>query len=167
MKDNRYYNNEIDFCRARGTEARSALEKIFLRSRVSYFIRFENRTLLGKLFQGKKPESCIFRINARDFARASELVSGMENVTVIGKPPEEEWSPQKAALERETSTARRHASQAVTPPDELYEENGEGIEEPEGTAGRETGGNGEEDPENPADRENGEYDEEAYGGYYE
>ena len=129
LKEDQYFNNEMDFCRVRGEEAKRALERVFLGNRVSYFIRFESRSVLSRLFMGRKPESYVIRINVRDFARAAELVEGMENVTIIGRAPAEEWSPRKASLERGTSAMRRHASAVSAAAEEDGPEIGEEIEE--------------------------------------
>ena len=100
LKDDQYFNNESDFCRVSGTDAKEKLEKIFLENRISYFVKWDDRPFLSKLFSGSGREKNVFiiRINNGDIAQAAQLVKGLQGVTVIGKEPEHDWSPKEKLL---------------------------------------------------------------------
>jgi len=100
LKDDQYFNNESDFCRVSGTAAKEKLEKIFLENRISYFVKWDDRPFLSKLFSGSGREKNVFiiRINNGDIAKAAQLVKGLQGVTVIGKEPEHDWSPKEKLL---------------------------------------------------------------------
>lgn len=81
--DNQRFNREVSFCRVYDRESKEKLEKIFLQNRISYFIEWQERPLLSRLFGSeRKKEKNIFviRINEADVERATQLVQGMEAV---------------------------------------------------------------------------------------
>ena len=106
VKENALFDNEMDFCRCAGEENKDILEDLFLRNRISYFIKWEEKSFLGKLFAGRKPSVVIFRINTRDVALARELVEHAEGVEVICPAIQEDWSPKAKAARRKQEEDR-------------------------------------------------------------
>ncbi len=106
IRENTYFDNEVDFCRVAGDANRERLENLFLKNRISYFIKWEEKSFLGKLFAGRKPSVVIFRINTRDVALARELVEHAEGVEVICPAIQEDWSPKAKAARREQEEDR-------------------------------------------------------------
>lgn len=103
IRENTYFDNEVDFCRVTGDENRERLENLFLKNRISYFIRWEEKSFLGKIFASRKPNVVIFRINSRDVALANEVVQNAEGVEVICPKLHEDWSPKaKTARSRQS-----------------------------------------------------------------
>ncbi len=76
------YDNEVPFCRAYGLERKQALEKLFLKERISYYVVWQNDHWWQRFFSGKKKEVCTFRINRADVPRARELVAEMKGVRI-------------------------------------------------------------------------------------
>ena len=89
VKENALFDNEMDFCRCAGEENKDILEDLFLRNRISYFIKWQKKSFFGRIFQSRRPDVVVFRINKRDVA------------AIIGAVPEEDWSPKRAIHERE------------------------------------------------------------------
>jgi hypothetical protein len=80
--NNGVVNREVPFCRVYSTDAKEKLEKIFLKNRISYFVEWEERSFLQRLFGRKEKNFFTIKINDADLARATELVQGMENIKV-------------------------------------------------------------------------------------
>lgn len=77
------FNREVSFCRGYSMESKEKLEKLFLENRISYFIEWQERSFLSRLFGGgKRKEKSMFtvRINEADVERATELVQGMDSI---------------------------------------------------------------------------------------
>lgn len=66
-------NNEMDFCSVTDTEVKTALEKAFMKVRVSYFLRWEKPGFFAKLFGGAKP-SVVFCINSAQIETAEAVL---------------------------------------------------------------------------------------------
>lgn len=69
-------NNEMDFCSVTDTDVKTALEKAFMKARVSYFLRWEKPGFFSKLFSGAKP-SIVFCINSAQIETAEEVIKGL------------------------------------------------------------------------------------------
>lgn len=81
--DEQVYNREVPFCRVYSKDSKDKLEKIFLQNRISYFIEWQERSFLARLFGSEeKGQKTIFiiRINEADVDKATELVQGMDSV---------------------------------------------------------------------------------------
>lgn len=79
--DDRVINREVPFCKVCSLEGKEKLEKLFLKNRISYFIEWEERSFVSKLFGGSKQKNmCTIRINEADVERATELAQGIESV---------------------------------------------------------------------------------------
>ncbi len=81
IQNNQVFNNEIAFCRVYSMESKKQLEERFLAHRISYFIEWQDKSILQKLFDrnGNKIV-CTFRINRGDAVKARQLVQGIEGV---------------------------------------------------------------------------------------
>lgn len=91
-------SNECDFCKVYNEQTLHRVERVFLQNRISYFIRQQDWSLLSFLFSNNKM-SCVFRINQRDVARASYLISDIRGIDILTDAAQEDWSP-KAQLAR-------------------------------------------------------------------
>lgn len=80
MVENEYskvkVNNEMDFCSVTDTGVKTALEKAFMKARVSYFLRWEKPGFFSKVFGGAKP-SIVFCINSAQLETAEEVIKGL------------------------------------------------------------------------------------------
>ena len=73
-----YYHNEIELVRVDSTELKNKIEKAFLRNRISYFIRWDNGSVLQKLFGKRNTEQCKICINDWDKEVALEILKDFE-----------------------------------------------------------------------------------------
>lgn len=81
--DDQNINREVAFCRVYSMNSKEKLEKLFLKNRISYFIEWQERSFLARLFGGEKnKEKVVFtiRINEADVERATELVQGIDSI---------------------------------------------------------------------------------------
>ena len=81
IQNNQVFNNEVSFCRVYSLESKKQLEERFLAHRISYFIEWQDKSFIQKLFDrdGNKIV-CTFRINKGDIVKAKELASGIEGI---------------------------------------------------------------------------------------
>ena len=81
IQNNQVFNNEIPFCRVYNMDSKKQLEERFLAHRISYFIEWQDKSILQRLFDrsGNKIV-CTFRINRGELARARELAQGIEGI---------------------------------------------------------------------------------------
>ena len=81
IQNNQVFNNEISFCRVYSVESKKQLEERFLAHRISYFIEWQEKSIIQKLFDrdGNKIV-CTFRINRGDVNKARELAQGIEGI---------------------------------------------------------------------------------------
>ena len=83
LMSDQVFDNEIPFCKVSTKEAKTELERIFLRNRISYFIEWQDKNILQRIFVGNSGRiSCTIRINSADYLRARELVYGLEDIRV-------------------------------------------------------------------------------------
>ncbi len=77
MVENEYskvkVNNEMDFCSVTDMDVKTALEKAFMKARVSYFLRWEKPGIFSKVFGGAKPR-IVFCINSAQIETAEEVM---------------------------------------------------------------------------------------------
>ncbi len=81
--DDQAFNREVSFCRVYSQESKKKLEKLFLQNRISYFIEWQERSWLARLFGSEnQKERNVFtvRINEADVERATELAQGLEDI---------------------------------------------------------------------------------------
>lgn len=80
---NQLYDREVAFCKVYSLESKEKLEKILLKNRISYFIEWQEKTFLQRIFgkeSAKEKNVFTIRINEADVERAKELIEGMESV---------------------------------------------------------------------------------------
>ena len=74
MVENEYskvkVNNEMDYCSVTDMDVKAALEKAFMKARVSYFLRWEKPGFFARLFSGSKTD-IVFCINSAQRPRRS------------------------------------------------------------------------------------------------
>ncbi len=81
IQNNQVFNNEVPFCRVYSKESKQQLEERFLAHRISYFIEWQDKSILQRLFDrsGNKIV-CTFKINRGELQRARELAQGIEGI---------------------------------------------------------------------------------------
>jgi hypothetical protein len=83
MLENEYskvkVNNEIDLCSVTDPDAKAALERAFLKARVSYFLRWEKPGFFEKIFKGAKTR-IVFCINSAQLTTAEEVIASLEEI---------------------------------------------------------------------------------------
>ena len=115
LREDQYFDNETDFCIVTGAGAMNELERLFLKNRISYFIKEQEKPIWARIFAGRSREDVfVVRINNRDIAAASELAENIPNVRIIGQPPKEDWSPKEKA--------RRLREEKLLPKEEYYDD---------------------------------------------
>ncbi|WP_029320616.1 hypothetical protein [Butyrivibrio sp. AE3004] len=83
IQTDQVFNNEVSFCKVYSKESKKILEDRFLQNRISYYIDWQEKSLLQRIFGGDRDKIlCTVRINKADIERARELVSGLEDVKV-------------------------------------------------------------------------------------
>lgn len=85
-------NREVSFCRVYSVEGKEKLEKIFLENRISYFIEWQDKSWITRLFSdSKSKEKSVFtiRINEADVEKATALVQGIDSVRLRKKEAKE------------------------------------------------------------------------------
>ncbi len=81
IQNNQVFNNEVPFCRVYSVESKKQLEERFLAHRISYFIEWQDKSILQKLFDRSGSKIvCTFKINKGDLLRAKELSQGIEGI---------------------------------------------------------------------------------------
>ena len=81
IQNNQVFNNEVPFCRVYSVDSKKQLEERFLAHRISYFIEWQDKSILQRLFDRKGSKIvCTFRINKGDLVRAKELSQGIEGI---------------------------------------------------------------------------------------
>ena len=83
IQNDQVFNNEVSFCRVYSKESKRILEERFLKNRISYYIEWQDKSFLQRLFGSDKDKiMCTIRINRADVERARDLVSGLEDVKI-------------------------------------------------------------------------------------
>ncbi|SFP82350.1 hypothetical protein SAMN04487928_10931 [Butyrivibrio proteoclasticus] len=81
IQNNQVFNNEIPFCRVYSIESKKQLEERFLAHRISYFIEWQDKSFLQRLFDRNGSKIvCTFKINRGEIARAKALAQGIEGI---------------------------------------------------------------------------------------
>ena len=81
IQNNQVFNNEIPFCRVYSIESEKQLEERFLAHRISYFIEWQDKSFLQRLFDRSGSKIvCTFKINKGEIARAKALAQGIEGI---------------------------------------------------------------------------------------
>ncbi|SDZ76802.1 hypothetical protein SAMN02745687_00347 [Lachnospiraceae bacterium NK3A20] len=113
LLENQYFDNECDFCKVYSEENLLKIENIFLKNRISYFIKPEDDSLLARLFGSvMNRQRMVIRINNRDIERAVRLVDGIHGVDVIAAMPQSDWCPREHLARRRKEAAGYDKRQA-------------------------------------------------------
>ena len=81
IQSNQVFNNEVPFCRVYSMDSKKQLEERFLAHRISYFIEWQDKSVLQRLLDRKGSKIvCTFRINKGDVLRARDLAQGIEGI---------------------------------------------------------------------------------------
>lgn len=72
-------DNEIDFCSVTDINVKTAIEKAFIRARVSYFLRWERPGFFSRLFGGRK-QDIVFCINSAQIETAEEVIREIDGI---------------------------------------------------------------------------------------
>ena len=81
IQNNQVFNNEVPFCRVYSVESKKQLEERFLAHRISYFIEWQDKSILQRIFDRKGSKIvCTFKINKGDLIKAKELSQGIEGI---------------------------------------------------------------------------------------
>lgn len=81
IQNNQVFNNEVPFCRVYSVDSKKQLEERFLAHRISYFIEWQDKSILQRLFDRSGSKIvCTFKINKGEIARARELAQGIEGI---------------------------------------------------------------------------------------
>ena len=81
IQNNQVFNNEVPFCRVYSVDSKKQLEERFLAHRISYFIEWQDKSILQKIFDRSGSKIvCTFKINKGEIARARELAQGIEGI---------------------------------------------------------------------------------------
>lgn len=67
-------HNELEWCQVTDISTKEKIEKVLLKNRVSYFIKWEK----PKLFSGDKFGTCIFCVNQLQKEIAEEAIDGLD-----------------------------------------------------------------------------------------
>ena len=81
IQNNQVFNNEVPFCKVFSVESKKQLEERFLAHRISYFIEWQDKTFIQRLFDRSGSKIvCTFKINKGELQRARELARGIEGI---------------------------------------------------------------------------------------
>jgi hypothetical protein len=81
IQNNQVFNNEVPFCRVYSVDSKKQLEERFLAHRISYFIEWQDKSIIQRLLDRKGSRIvCTFKINKGDLVRARELAQGIEGI---------------------------------------------------------------------------------------
>ena len=77
-------NNEVAFCKVSNLKQKEEVERLLLKNRISYFVKWQEQSFFKRMFSSEK-EKMIFIICIHNTAieRAKELVAEMQDVKVL------------------------------------------------------------------------------------
>ncbi|MBO5094714.1 MAG: hypothetical protein J6C33_10215 [Lachnospiraceae bacterium] len=78
-------NNEVAFCKVYNVKRKEEIERLLLKNRISYFVKWQEQGVLKRMFSSDSKESVIFIICIHDtaVAQAKELVADMQDIKVL------------------------------------------------------------------------------------
>ncbi len=78
-------NNEVAFCKVYNLKMKEEVEKILLKHRISYYVKWQEQKFFKRLFDSETKEKIIFIICIHDTAieQAKELVADMQDVKLL------------------------------------------------------------------------------------
>jgi len=78
-------NNEVAFCKVYSLKQKEEVEKLLLKNRISYYVKWQEQKLFKRLFDSETKEKVIFIICIHDTAveSAKELVADMQDIKLL------------------------------------------------------------------------------------
>ncbi|WWR16550.1 hypothetical protein V1224_03600 [Lachnospiraceae bacterium JLR.KK008] len=78
-------NNEVAFCKVYNLKQKEEIEKLLLKNRISYFVKWQEQKFFKRMFDSESKEKIIFVICIHDTAieQAKELVGEMPDVKML------------------------------------------------------------------------------------
>lgn len=78
-------NNEVAFCKVYNLKQKEEIEKLLLKNRISYFVKWQEQKFFKRMFDSETKEKIIFIICIHDTAieRAKELIADMPDVKIL------------------------------------------------------------------------------------
>lgn len=78
-------NNEVAFCKVYNLKQKEEIEKLLLKNRISYFVKWQEQKFFKRMFDSESKEKIIFVICIHDTAieKAKELVGEMPDVKML------------------------------------------------------------------------------------
>ncbi len=78
-------DNEVEFCKVYNLKAKEEVEKILLKHRISYYVKWQEQTFFKRMFDSETKEKIIFIICIHDtvIEQAKELVGEMQDVKIL------------------------------------------------------------------------------------
>lgn len=78
-------NNEVEFCKVYNVKRKEEIERLLLKNRISYFVKWQEQGVLKRMFSSDSKENIIFIICIHDtaVARAKELVADMQDIKIL------------------------------------------------------------------------------------
>ena len=127
IQNNQVFNNEVPFCRVYSLESKKQLEERFLAQRISYFIEWQDKSFIQRLFDRSGSKIvCTFKINKGELQRAKALAQGIEGIKF--KDYGEEKPTERI---RKRSDSRLTESDGMEMPELKFENKAEDYEEDE------------------------------------
>ena len=127
IQNNQVFNNEIPFCRVYSIESKKQLEERFLAHRISYFIEWQDKTFIQRLFDRSGSKIvCTFRINKGDILKARELSQGIEGIKY-----KDYGEIKNTERIRRRSEAVKEESTGLEMPELRFENKAEGLDQEE------------------------------------
>lgn len=78
-------NNEVEFCKVYNVKRKEEIERLLLKNRISYFVKWQEQGVFKRMFSSDSKESIIFIICIHDtaVAQAKELVADMQDIKIL------------------------------------------------------------------------------------
>ncbi len=70
-------HNELEWCQVKDMETKEKIEKVLLKHRVSYFVKWEK----AKLFSGETFGACVFCVNQLQKESADDAIQELDEET--------------------------------------------------------------------------------------
>lgn len=110
VQPNQYFDTKVEFCKVTGRKTLRALEREFMMSGISYYIKTREPSIFERMLHSRnhryRPAS-IFCINSGSYDKAYAIVSQMPRVKVICRRPQDDFCPMDLA--RTKQKAREEA----------------------------------------------------------
>ncbi|HCW22299.1 MAG TPA: hypothetical protein DGX96_01110 [Lachnospiraceae bacterium] len=113
VQPNQYFDTKLDFCKVTGRKTMRALEREFMMSGISYYLKTREPSLIERMLYGRNRRlrpATIFCINAGSYDRAYEIASQMPRVKVIARRPADDFCPMDLARSKQKARQEQMAN---------------------------------------------------------